>query len=141
MLFSKHKAIISSLFVTSFLVQLINCADPDPAAPTDLSASADAPAKPNESDVTSNAGNPKPAQPTPAVNIVTKPTTAQQSTTTSKNGISHNFFCNMICKPYNACRTFLGDAIRSFWESFLKVRENIISKYKSPVTAVNNVGK
>ncbi|XP_060877962.1 uncharacterized protein LOC132950489 [Metopolophium dirhodum] len=140
MMFSKHyKAIISSLFITIFLVQLINCAEPDSAAPTDL----DAAAKPNESDATSNAGanNPKPAQPTPAVNIVTKPTTTQQSSTTSKKGVSYNFFCNMICTPFNACRTFLGDAIRSFWKSFLKVRENIISiQYRPPAIAVNNVG-
>ncbi|XP_029343334.1 uncharacterized protein LOC100570990 [Acyrthosiphon pisum] len=139
MMFSKHKAIISSLFVTISLVKLINCADPDPAAPTDL---ADAAVKPNESDAASNSGtnNPKPAPPTPAVNIVTKPTTTQQSSTTSKKGFSHNFFCNMICTPFNACRTFLGDTIRSFWQSLLKVRESIISIYRPPVTPIKNVG-
>lgn len=75
-----------------------------------------------------------------AVNIVVKPTTTQQSSTAPKKGDNHNFFRNMICMPYNACRTFLGDKIKSFWQSFLKFRENLISIYRPPVTAVNNVG-
>ncbi|KAL4097744.1 hypothetical protein QTP88_022466 [Uroleucon formosanum] len=135
MMFSKHKAIIiSSLFVTISLVQLINCADPDPATPTDGAA------KIKESDAASNisANNPKPAQTTPAVNIVAKPTTTQQSSTAPKKSDNHNFFRNMICMPYNACRTFLGDKIKSFWQSFLKFRENLISIYRPPVTTVNN---
>ncbi|XP_022167180.1 uncharacterized protein LOC111031508 isoform X2 [Myzus persicae] len=130
MMFSKQSTIILSVFVIFSSVRLINCADPDPA---------DVTAKPSGSDAASNvdANNPKPDQ---AVNIVPKPTTTQQSSTTPMNGFSRNTFCHMISMPFNACRTFFGDAIRSFWKSFLKVKDNIISIYRRPVTTVNNVG-
>ncbi|KAL5239572.1 hypothetical protein ACI65C_006982 [Semiaphis heraclei] len=171
MFFCKQKMFVLLLFVIFSLVQLINCAEPDPPDIIDLTASAEAAAKPSEpetavkpsepetaakpsepetavkpsvpdtaatlseSATASNVGekNPKPdkiAQPTPAVNIVAKPIATQQSSTTPMSGIGRNTLCNMICMPFNAFKTFLGETIRSIWKSIQQAGNKMISIYR-----------
>ncbi|KAF0761073.1 Uncharacterized protein FWK35_00007574 [Aphis craccivora] len=127
MMFFTQNTIILSVIAIFSLAQLITCADPEPAS---------VPADPTKPASVSNGGSniPEPAkiaQPSP-INIVTKPTSTQQSLTTPNKE-------NLLCKIIFAPLTFFKETVKSIWKSLLMARDNIISIYRPPVRTVNNV--
>ncbi|XP_025205457.1 uncharacterized protein LOC112601850 [Melanaphis sacchari] len=125
MIFSKQNTIIFSFIVIFSLVQFRNCEDPDSKVLVDS---------------VSNGGSNKQepantAQPT-QINIETTSNSIQQPSATPNK---KNLFCKFIRTPFNACKMVFEDTIKSIRNNLLKVKNNIISMYRPPVTTVNNV--